>query len=75
MKAQAIHDAILITAVYPDWDGQGGVLETTCSDYDHYVRLPAVVSYNGVRYGKTGWSSDRNYACYKSGMLIADKVR
>jgi hypothetical protein len=47
------------------------VLETTCRDYDHYVSLPNVVVYEGVECGKTGWSSDSNYACYKSGASIA----
>lgn len=50
------------------------ILETTCRDYDHYIELPDVVTYNGVMCGKTGWSSDRNYACYKSNAMIARKV-
>lgn len=47
------------------------VLETVCRDYDHYKSLPEVVIYEGTVCGKTGWSSDRNYACYKSGAAIA----
>lgn len=64
-------NAIVITAAFL----AEGILETNCRDYDHYVSLPDVVSYQGVRYGKTGWSSDRHYACYKRGAMIADKVR
>ncbi len=47
------------------------VLETVCRDYDHYKSLPDVVLYEGVECGKTGWSSDNGYACYKSGAAIA----
>ena len=50
------------------------VLETNCTDYDHYKSLPDVVAYDGTLCGKTGWSSDRNYACYKSGAHIARAV-
>ncbi len=49
------------------------VLETVCRDYDHYRTLPDVVGYEGTECGKTGWSSDRNYACYKSGAAIAHR--
>ena len=58
-------------------DPEGGahghelILETACRDYDHYTSLPEVVVYEGTECGKTGWSSDRNYACYKSGACIA----
>ena len=47
------------------------VLETTCRDYDHFVSLPDVVEYGGTLCGKTGWSSDTNRACYKSGAMLA----
>lgn len=47
------------------------VIETTCRDYDHYRSLPDAVTYNGVVCGKTGWNSDRGYACYKSGVALA----
>lgn len=47
------------------------ILETNCRDYDHYKSLPEVVSYQGTLCAKTGWSSDRSYACYQSRMAIA----
>lgn len=61
--------AIVLQAVY-NIEGET-VLETTCRDYDHYKTLPNVVVYNGIECGKTGWSSDKQYACYKSNALIA----
>jgi hypothetical protein len=72
--ANVVQDAIVITATYVL--GGETILETNCQDYDHFASLPQVVSYNGVECGKTGWSSDRGYACYKSGaVMIARKVR
>lgn len=38
----------------------------TCHDFDHYKQLPAVISYNGVKCGKTGWNSDTNRCHYQS---------
>ncbi len=73
MQAQAIKDSIVITCVHR-MDGQL-VLETECADYDAYKALPEVVSYEGTVCGKSGWSSDRNYACYKSNMAVAYKVQ
>jgi hypothetical protein len=42
----------------------------TCNDFDHYKRLPAVVSYNGVKCGKTGWNSDTGRCHYQSNAII-----
>lgn len=50
------------------------VLETTCRDYDHYTSLPEVVAYDGIVCGKTGWNSDKSYACYKSNVSIARPI-
>lgn len=72
MKAIEVPRAIVIQAAL-HLDGQL-VLETTCRDYDHYKSLPEVVIYEGTECGKTGWSSDREYACYKSGAAIAKAV-
>jgi hypothetical protein len=41
-----------------------------CADYDAYKRLPEVVSYHGVKMGKTGWNSDTNRAHYQSNATI-----
>jgi len=70
MKADIMHDKLLITAEY-FLEGQV-ILETTCNNFDEYKRLPDVVSFRGVVCGKTGWSSDRGYACYKSVAMVAD---
>lgn len=72
MKATIVPGAIVITSS-ARIEGEL-VLETTCRDYDHYKSLPDVVSYSGEMCGKTGWNSDRQYACYKSGARIAKKV-
>jgi len=70
--AYKISEAIVLTIVQRI-EGEL-VLETNCTDYDHYKTLPEVVAYDGILCGKTGWSSDRNYACYKSGVKIARAV-
>ena len=41
-----------------------------CADYDAYKRLPEVVSYHGVKLGKTGWNSDTNHAHYQNNAII-----
>ncbi len=72
MYAHVVMGAVKIESEHR-LDGQL-VLETTCRDYDHYRTLPDVVTYKGVECTKTGWSSDRNYACYKEGGLVAYTV-
>jgi len=51
------------------------VIETPCSDYHYFASLPQVVNFEGRMCVKTGWSSDTNRACYKSGLPIAHKVK
>lgn len=46
-------------------------LETDCADYDAWSKLPAIVGYEGRKYGKTGWNSDNGKACYSTGKLFA----
>jgi len=50
------------------------VAETTCHDYDEYRSLPMVIEVQGKILGKTGWSSDRNYACYKERVLLGRMI-
>lgn len=50
------------------------VAEVSCRDYDEFVALPDAIEVEGNILGKTGWSSDRNYACYKSGVLLGKKL-
>ncbi len=47
----------------------------TCHDFDHYKRLPAVVSFNGIKCGKTGWNSDTNRCHYQSNATIVSVER
>ena len=42
----------------------------TCDDYDHYKRLPQVVSHNGIMCGKSGWNSDTNRCHYQSNATL-----
>lgn len=64
---------VIIIQVAQRIDGEL-ILETTCRDYDHYKSLPDVVAYEGTICGKTGWSSERNYACYKSSVKMARHI-
>gem|GEM_PF-4522758 len=54
-------------------DGQV-VAEVDCDGYDSFVALPDAIEVEGNVLGKTGWSSDRNYACYKSGVLLGKSL-
>ena len=72
MKAKSI-DAIVITASYK-LDGIS-VLETNCTSFQQFCDLPQVVEYEGKIFGKSGWSSDRCYACYKSNISVAFGVK
>ena len=68
MKAQAIAAIPILSYHFIAGDR---IVETTCRDYDHYCTLPEAVTYNGMVYGKTGWSSDTGMACYKTAARIA----
>lgn len=46
----------------------------TCNDYDHYKKLPEVISHNGILCGKTGWNSDKDRCYYQSGVGLVKKV-
>lgn len=48
------------------------VAEVICRDYDEYTQLPEAIKISGRILGKTGWSSDTGYACYKSGVLLGE---
>lgn len=68
-KAIAVPNAITIQSSV--WLEGQLILLTGCRDYDQFASLPDVVVYEGTECGKTGWSSDSHYACYKSGVAIA----
>lgn len=46
------------------------VAEVACRDYTVFCALPDALEIDGLIFGKTGWSSDRNYACYKTNVLL-----
>jgi hypothetical protein len=41
-----------------------------CSDFDHYKKLPEAIQVKDKILGKAGWSSDSNYCCYKSNVVL-----
>ena len=58
--------------VISSWEVEGTHgLETPCSDYGEYIGLPAAVEYQGRRYGKTGWNSDKDLAYYQTSKNFA----
>lgn len=68
MKAEAVQVVHVTSYHYIAGDR---ILETPCHNYEQYSKLPEVVTYQGMLYGKTGWSSDTASACYKTGVRIA----
>ena len=50
------------------------VAEVDCNDFDEYKALPAAIEVDGKLLGKTGWSSDRFYACYKQNVSLGKIV-
>lgn len=67
--------ALAVAKVKSSDHGEVICIVVTCTDFDHYRNLPEAVSYNGIRCGKTGWNSDKNYACYQSNATIVDAVQ
>jgi hypothetical protein len=66
LKVEVGYITALVVAVI-----EGNTCATVnCSDFDAYKRLPEVVSYHGVKLGKTGWNSDTNHAHYQSNATI-----
>ncbi len=73
MKAKEERDYIVVAC-----RGQlpsAEVLEVDCKSADLFDSLPAVVSFQGRLFGKTGWNSDRNRAYYRTDALIARERR
>jgi hypothetical protein len=50
------------------------VAEVSCNDYDEYKALPQAIEVKQTVLGKTGWSSDKGYACYKSNVLLGQII-
>lgn len=68
MQAQSINGITVTT--YGTVDGTLW-LYTDCNDYDHYKTLPQAITFDGNRYGLSGWNSDRNIACYQTNVKVA----
>lgn len=51
------------------------VITVNCRDYDHYKILHDVMTYRDTLLGKTGWNSDKCYACYQSNASILHTVK
>ncbi len=50
------------------------VITVDCTDYDVYKGLPRAVSIGNDMFGLTGWNSDLQVACYKTGVLLAKPI-
>lgn len=72
MKALAIRSMIRVQALMVV-EGET-VAEVDCADYDAFKNLPDAIKVEGKLLGKTGWSSDRHYACYKERVMLGQIV-
>ncbi len=43
----------------------------SCDGYTAFKALPAAIDFRGVRYGLTGWNSDRFIAYYRTDAPVA----
>ena len=41
-----------------------------CEDYEIYKKLPQAIEVENKLCEKTGWDSDKQYACYKSNVKL-----
>ena len=72
MKAKALFEYINIKASCTCENDS--IVEVDCCDYDDYRLLPAAIEVEGKILGKTGWNSDRQYACFKSNVILGKRV-
>lgn len=72
MKAKSVNNMIIVRATHII-DAEF-IAEVDCNDYEEYKSLPKVIEVQGKYLGKTGWSSDRNYACYKNNVILGKFV-
>jgi len=69
------HPLNLIRVQYMQLIDNKHVAVVDCNDYDDFRKLPDAIEINGKILGKTGWSSDRHYACYKENVMLGKPVR
>lgn len=60
--AHAVRNAVEVTTYY-QLEGEWWI-ETPCADYDAYQAIPVALEFEGRRFGRTGWNSDRNVAYF-----------
>jgi hypothetical protein len=72
MEAKPITNMVVVRAIRV-LDAEF-IAEVDCNDFDEYKSLPSVIEVQGKYLGKTGWSSDRNYACYKENVSLGIKI-
>lgn len=70
--AHAIANAVEVLVNYP-MDGYWW-LECPCADYDALTLLPVAVEFEGRRYGRTGWNSDRGVAYFSTQRAFATGI-
>lgn len=46
-------------------------IQVYCYDFTHYDSMPAVVNYNGSRFGRTFWTANTHRATYRNDAPIA----
>lgn len=44
---------------------------TYCHNYEHFKMIPLVITYDGKRYGKTGWDSDTKRCYHRNNAPVA----
>lgn len=67
-KASAVPVAsVEVLSAYETVDGQGWLHVPCADDYETYKDLPNLVEFNGSRYGKSAFNSDRHVAYYSTG--------
>jgi hypothetical protein len=69
LLAHAITNAVQILVNYP-FEGHWWI-EAPCQDYDALTLLPVAIEFEGRRYGRTGWNSDRHVAYYSTRQAFA----
>lgn len=70
MLAKPIQDAMTIKTASTMPDGVK-VVTLDVADYVGFIRSPHAIEYDGERYGRSGWNSDRHEIYYRSDKLVA----
>lgn len=68
--AKAI-DGILIDREYHSEYNGDYILMINCSNYEEWSKFPAVVEYEGRKYGNAGWNGELETGYYSTGKKFA----